>query len=409
MSNLESLTESDTNYINVLFLNVRSLKNKLNEIYGLVNNMVDIGVIILGETWLTSEETTYFSLPNFEAVFNCRDGKQGGGTAIYVRKNLKFRTIELNPNFNKIIIEVFMDKQKIKIMTLYRPPSSNINEFLEELETTCESFKNGLIVGDMNIDILNTTTNSVAYKNTLEYYSFRILNTLTKNKATRCSTSSATIIDHLATDLPDCYFSKPIDIKSTCISDHNLISFSVAFKTLNKKKSEMKIKEFKKVDNPKFIEYVRQATNNVNTPSISELIDIIQKGKELASTTIKKRVRKDSFEWMSLDILKLMEKRDKIYKQLKRSPYDPTIKQAFDEVDSKVKHDTKEAKTKHFHEKVMRSDNSKKLWNAINDELGVRANKTTKSISEIITDDGNLISNKGEIASSLNDYFVKFR
>lgn len=114
MINSESVAEADTNHINVLFLNVRSrsLKNKLNEIYGLVNNRDDIGVVILGETWLDSEETTFFSLPNYEAVFNCRDGKQGGGTAIYIRKDLKFRTLELNPNFNKIIIEIFFENQK---------------------------------------------------------------------------------------------------------------------------------------------------------------------------------------------------------------------------------------------------------------------------------------------------------
>lgn len=95
MNHANCLSTSDANYINILFLNVR---HKLPEVYGLVYNSDDVGVVLLGEVWIDSEEPKLFQIPNIEAVFNCRNGVHGG--AIYVREDLKFRTLEQNPNFN---------------------------------------------------------------------------------------------------------------------------------------------------------------------------------------------------------------------------------------------------------------------------------------------------------------------
>lgn len=402
------MAASDTNYVNILFLNVRSLRNKLHDVYGLVQNRDDVGVVILGEVWIDSGETNFFTIPNFEAVFNCRDGVQGGGTVIYVRKDLEFRTLELDPVFNKILIEVTLEKQKIKIMTIYRPPSSNLNNFFEELERTCDSLKNVIIVGDINIDILNPTSTSVMYMNLLESYDYRLLNTITNDYATRCTSTSATIIDHVATDLPSSLINTPVDVTDTSISDHRVLTFSVSTKTHTKQKSTMMIKEFKRVDNSKFVDQVRQNTDEASNLSFKELIDIIRKAKELASTTVKKRVRKDSFVWMTLEILKLMEKRDKAYNRLVKNPFDTHIRQAYTEIKLKVKRKTQQAKSKHFHDKIMHSDNSKKLWAAINEEIGGTSTEKNKGISEIITEDGNVLTNKERIASCLNEYFVKY-
>lgn len=281
------------------------------EIYGLVLNK-NIDVLVLGETWLIEEECKYFILPNFVSVFNCRENKVGGGTAIYVKKEFQFKIIENSKIFNKIIIEIAGNDKKLILATMYRPPSSDLNEFITNLESTLLKFQKMLFIGDFNIDVLKLE-NSSNYMSLIESLGFRILNTLSKNHATRSTSSSATIIDHAITSLPESKFSKtPVELIETSLSDHKALK--MYYMLSNLEKSEFTFKEFQRIDYTFYNQLVTENLKRMANATIEELIAILKSSKYKATKIIRKTVRKESFRWITLNILDMMEERDRLFK-----------------------------------------------------------------------------------------------
>lgn len=203
--------------IKLMYLNIRSLRNKKD---ALIKRLKGFEIIILNETWLKNDEVNMFHLPNYSAVFNCRENKTGGGTAIYVSKRLKYTVKESKAEFNKIVIEVQDGKKPFVISTMYRPPQSNILDFIEELETTIHMYRNLLFAGDVNLNLLESNSSTVSdYLNVLPAHGYQMINQISANGATR--KTSNTIIDHVFSDMDEAF---DIKIENTyCLSDHNAI------------------------------------------------------------------------------------------------------------------------------------------------------------------------------------------
>lgn len=288
------------------------MRNKLNDVYGLVINK-EVDILVLGETWLNEDECKYYSLPNFECVFNCRENTIGGGTAVYVKKDFQFKTIETCKQYNKIIIEVSFQQRNVKLMTMYRPPSSVVNDFIEVLEKSFLEHRNMLFVGDVNIDILKRGNSN--YMNVIQSIGFRFLNLISEQFATRKTLTSGTIIDHVLTNLPYSVFdSQPVEIIETSISDHNALG--IKYLISNKIKCEMIFKEFTRIDYTKFELDVYSKINNKEDATIEDVIEILRTSKLNSTITLKKQVRKDSYRWMTLSILEMMEKKRQFIQEM---------------------------------------------------------------------------------------------
>lgn len=46
-------------------------------------------IIIVGETWLKTEDEIFYQIDEYEAIFNSRKENKGGGIAMYINKNIK--------------------------------------------------------------------------------------------------------------------------------------------------------------------------------------------------------------------------------------------------------------------------------------------------------------------------------
>ena len=77
-----------------------------------------------------------FIIPGYNFVRRDRETR-GGGVGIYIRKNITFSIVRhnLNPNDSEIMIINFCVKNKNILFTcIYRPPSSNVDNFTDWLE-----------------------------------------------------------------------------------------------------------------------------------------------------------------------------------------------------------------------------------------------------------------------------------
>lgn len=184
--------------INVLYLNIRSLRNKMEELVHLLE--VDFGgnidVLVLTETWLYPSEVDFYNIRSYVAIHDCRDSR-GGGTAIYLREHLKY-TVDYDRDDNmkdSNFSIVHLIEQNLKIISIYRPPLIAVKTFLMGFENILEGQKCPcLVVGDINIDIMKSSPVSTEYKNLITINAFEIQNHISPNEPTRINDKSSTIL-----------------------------------------------------------------------------------------------------------------------------------------------------------------------------------------------------------------------
>ena len=227
------------NYFSVLSLNIRSLSGNWNK---LQNFLPTFGksppsIICLQEIW-HSPQLENFKLENyhpFKFASRANTGRGvGGGVGLYVSEDLHFETLKelsifLPRIFESLFIKIKLASNKFLIVgNIYRPniqpyedmQKSNtiLNEILLKIKTDKQysSAKDVILAGDFNINLLKHSTHPTtgAYLDLLLENGFLPLITL----PTRIQNSSASLLDHIATNISDTRYDANVII--TDISDH---------------------------------------------------------------------------------------------------------------------------------------------------------------------------------------------
>jgi hypothetical protein len=122
--------------------------------------------MIFCETWLVKEETDFYHLDGYNAVFNCRNSQnRGGGTVIYVRDGWSYKTVYETEQHNIIILDILIDRQsnkRKKICVFYRKPTHDtMKDFVDEMDEVMTQFDDVILIGDANIDIFKDDHDTV--------------------------------------------------------------------------------------------------------------------------------------------------------------------------------------------------------------------------------------------------------
>lgn len=149
------ITKTVTHYINkplkihkdlfnIFHLNIRSLKNKFNDIkHELFKDSKAIyHVIILSETWLKKEETQFFEIDGY-TMYNSVRSRIGGGITMYVKNTIQSNQhFEYNDNNNNFLF-VNLNQIHIKICSVYKTKNNTFFPILDEIlmnNTNCIIF-----------------------------------------------------------------------------------------------------------------------------------------------------------------------------------------------------------------------------------------------------------------------------
>ena len=83
--NDEMITQTHNN-IHFIYLNIRSLRNKLHDLEHLIQSLSFVPhFIILTETWIFEDEINYFNIENYKQ-FHCTRSTRGGGVNQFISK-----------------------------------------------------------------------------------------------------------------------------------------------------------------------------------------------------------------------------------------------------------------------------------------------------------------------------------
>ena len=152
------------------YINVNSIRNKLDDLKFLLGKSLDI--ICISETKLDETfPTAQFTIEDFRKLYRLDITSNSRGFLFYVKANLPSKLISFY-NFPSEIqcipIELNISNKKYALLSIYQPLNQNINFFLDKLSKALEiyskHYKNICIFGDFNATPENNMINSMFIK-----------------------------------------------------------------------------------------------------------------------------------------------------------------------------------------------------------------------------------------------------
>ena len=218
--------DSHQSNLAIIQINARSLRANFTKLkLFLLQSKKEFDVISISETWLDDcDDLNLYQLENYTSYFCSRQGKAGGGVALYIGSQFqqkKLYDITVTDIFEFTCVEIVLNNcKKIVVGSLYRAPNStyNLETFSEQIETIITSIKSKTLYlcGDFNIDILKSESNEKV-SGFLDLMFSKGLYPLI-NRPTRVTPHSNTLIDNIYTSELNHQINSGIIVND--ISDH---------------------------------------------------------------------------------------------------------------------------------------------------------------------------------------------
>lgn len=396
--------EINDNKLRILQWNVRGLNDmhKFDSVLQILEMCkFSIDVIVFGETWISSSNSSLYKVPGYVSCFSCRN-QSNGGLAVFVKNSLSQKVIknDCQDGFHHIHVEVEVRGICYDIHGLYRPPSYDFVDFNVKLENVIESSNCNrccLIVGDVNVPVNNASNNAVVrYKTLLESYGFVCSNTFVTRPA------SGNILDHVICKLDDIGRMRNDTIEND-ISDHSIIITSL---NLPSKKQNILLK--KRIINHRLLESEFQnfLTNIGDLDDVDNCLEnIIDKYNSLLNNctrTVSKKANVKSIfcPWMSFDLWTLIKLKNNYLKRVKRNPSDNHLKEMLQHVSRKVEATKKRCKQQYY-ESLLNNTPHSRFWKNLKQILGNEPSQNKIELSY----QGRKVSDNLDISNIFNNYF----
>lgn len=214
------------NSLDILHLNTRSIRNKLNYIQDLAESF---HILCFSETHLDSTvDSLSLNFDGFNEPIRKDRTQNGGGVMVYLSSALKYkrRTDLENPLLETIWVEIKLKSFDILLCCLYRSdfvvsPSNFITELQSSVEDALDFTPYVILTGDINIDFQHIT--NVYLRDFLSLYNLKNI----IYEPTRVIGNASTLIDPcIVTDVCTILDSGIIEVDHE-ISDHRATHVSV--------------------------------------------------------------------------------------------------------------------------------------------------------------------------------------
>lgn len=407
--------EVDANSIYFLHTNIRSLSKNFESLELFLHTYENLyHVIVLTETF-NIVNVELFRLKGYSIYYNTGAINKNDGVVVFVKNTLTHICNTISYSNLKILrLTLTVNKQKIGVTGIYRPPSYSVQDFFpyytDYLSNHC-NLKNEIIMGDFNINILQNNDVNEQYLNLMSEHAF--LSYI--NDFTRIENNSKSCIDHIfiKTDISPQNI-LPIILHSK-ISDHfpQLLKITLQEKinnNLNKQNSNI-------ISSINYDILKNYLSNNVNWDDILQgndvnntteiFIDAIKNAVQMSTEykTLKHSNRKRK-SWITLGLMTSINYRDELYEQSLKNPNNIQLENQYKYYRNYLNKLIKKSKQNFYKQKINENLNdTSKIWSYTNELLNkdkVMENK----LKYIKTEDGNIISDEKEVADYMNNFFT---
>lgn len=215
-----------------MYLNINRLQNKFDELQTKLHELKIIPhVIIVLETWLTSELESKVYIENYKVEFcHRKEGKKGGGIAIFIHNTIDYESPKRQHiGFNHYMLIKLLDKFNMNLLAFYRTPDKIAKPavFWNELEQLLPTLGDTIICCDSNMNVLEKQKK---YKKLFTANGFRICNKIANKfdcytfQRERLGKWTYSIIDQIMPNM-----SKRVNVDNFVVkfSDHRLLYVTV--------------------------------------------------------------------------------------------------------------------------------------------------------------------------------------
>lgn len=428
LEEFNDLYKEKTEICSLLSYNIRSLKKNCKSLESLLKNLANekfsFSVISLQELWAIKNSQDVNIHKYQTIVYKGREGKKGGGVGFLIREGLNFQELrDLNVFkegfLESMFIKVFTQNGRYKIIgNIYRPPNSNIDIFLQDLELIlkkldCKEFKNAeeiLISGDFNINVLSHLNHAPTNRFLSLMLTHSFMPTITL--PSRISENTATCIDNIFSNKQNLNFQSglilehitdhlPVFLAHTCegkeerdsISEDKVRSMSK--KNINIFKEKLAKSNWDSVMNEIRPEVAFESFQNKIEKEFNESFPF--------SNRRKNRKKHPQNPWMTQELLSIRRQKDKLFKKRIKCPNETNFNDWRD-LNRLYQNKLRKAKKDYYHNKFLELSNDiKKTWTLINSVINGRKHK--ESLPNIFYDDIKSYSGAKSIADGFNDFF----
>ena len=295
----------------------------------------------------------------------------------------------------------------VNVLLIYCPPhsTSHLASYLESLfQSTKICTSDTLILGDMNIDWLTSTSKKLTLSHLLSLYNFKQHITT----PTRVTSDSKTLVDLLFSNTPRI---KHSGVSLCDISDHYLIHCKVACKphSSHKPPNDVYKRDFSKYNPFEFFEHAKylnfHKTEDIQCPHEAThfLENLIKRAVDKFAPFKSFKAKKISLPYNDPELSNIIKEKRQLFKDYKKSGKgrDSDEWKSYKVVRNKSVAAIRKAKADSYRNII--EDKEVSMWDKIRKIKGCNSNSPDK-ISEIIHNGTNYQSPK-DIAHILNTYF----
>ena len=411
------------NHNSYFHLNCRSLSRNWEKFYELISELHDdtfaFDVIGISEIFNCKRDERLHLTGYQNLITRTREDDVHGGVGLFIKDGLDYKirddlSVFIPHIYESLFIELPSTSKKVNhiIGVIYRPPNANMDIFSNTFHVTTEMInsenKTCVLMGDLNIDLLKYLTNEKTNIFIDELISNGYLPVILK--PTRVDKSSATLIDHIYTNITD----RPSvsGIITTDVADHFGVFYTTENKLLRPKVESIKKRIFSNNNTDNFKHMLRNTdfSDILSSACPNESFSCFHRlysatfNRAFPLKTIKpnrKYVKINT--WMTTGLLTSMRTKSRLYRAKLRRPTNANIDKykAYVTTYNKLK---RVMKRNYYSQQISENKNNiRKTWNILKQALGKQTKKS--NFPNVFSVDNKLISDKQEIADSFNKYF----
>ena len=243
-----------------LYTNARSVRGKIGELECLVLGE-SIDIVGISETWWDEENQWDTVIPGYKLYRKDREGRVGGGVALYVREGIHSSKIEKVTELDSLLemlwVEITGPNGNLTVGVCYRPPDQKIEEdykMMTGLKMAAKQ-KNCVVMGDFNyphIDWANGCSNRGRESEFLD-----CLNDCAMEQMVTEPTRGEVILDLVLSNAEDLVRDVNV-IAPLGNSDHNVIEYNICINRKLPNKTNTAMFNFKRGNFSEMRGYVKK-------------------------------------------------------------------------------------------------------------------------------------------------------
>ena len=316
--------------ITVLNINCRSVKNKIPDLHQVISQ-IKPDVLCLTETWLKPEINTSEIFPDqldYQVYRDDRSEGKGGGTLIAIKRFLTSqKQPQLKTNNNAVSAKLSIKGIRDIYISSFYKPNENDEESLNELWASIKQIPQNStiwILGDFNMPSIDWSsealTETCRYRNLYTNFLENLVNYNLQQMVT-CPSRGSNTLDLFLTNMPAQVHSTTT-LPPLSSSDHDIIFHEIK---VNRGRPIQPIRNIKCFRKAKWDDLKRdfetfsssfQIANHSDPNAAWPLFkDELTRLSSIHIPTKQTKMRRD-LPWVNNQIIKLIRKRDQLYKRM---------------------------------------------------------------------------------------------